>query len=156
MLINNQNGGYVNPIPRKRALRDPYAGWWDPQERRNFGEPVHEDNDTLGVFSTEPYTHSPPGRAALHLGIFVSAVLGLCAVVAQFYPDRPSVPREFPDGLEAEMGGPRALIVRLSHGSTMSITNTSDRRERMLKKNWPANERTDTTYTSIDSVIIVI
>ena len=35
-----QNGGYVNPAAEKRQFRDPYAEWWDPQERRNFGEPV--------------------------------------------------------------------------------------------------------------------
>lgn len=110
MLI--QNGGYINPPATKRALRDPYGDWWDPQERRNFGEPVHEDNDTLGVFSTEPYTHSKPGKAALHLGIFVAAVFGLCGVVSQFYPDKVSAPREFAGGLEAELGGASAVIVR--------------------------------------------
>ena len=41
----------------KRSLRDPYEDWWDPIERRNYGEPVHEDNDILGVFSTEEYRH---------------------------------------------------------------------------------------------------
>lgn len=34
---------------------------WDPQERRNYGEPVHEDNDILGIFSPEVYTHFTPG-----------------------------------------------------------------------------------------------
>lgn len=28
-----------------------------------------------------------------------------------FYADKPSAPREFPDGLERELGGPRALLV---------------------------------------------
>jgi len=96
----------------KRALRDPYGDWWDPQERRNFGEPVHEDNDTLGVFSTEPYTHSTPGKAGLHVGAFVVATLGLCGVVYQYYPDKVSTPRVFPDGLEAELGGPKAVRAR--------------------------------------------
>lgn len=121
LTIPPQNGGYVNPIPKKRALRDPYAGWWDQQERRNFGEPVHEDNDTLGVFSTEPYTHAPPGRAFLHLSVFISAVLALCYVVAQTYPDRPSAPREFPDGLSAEMGGPGALGVSYFRPSDIHV-----------------------------------
>lgn len=28
-----------------------------------------------------------------------------------FYPDKPTVPRQFPDGLERELGGPKALPV---------------------------------------------
>lgn len=40
---------------------------WDPQERRNYGEPVHEDNDILGIFSPEEYTHVKPGWGAVLL-----------------------------------------------------------------------------------------
>ena len=61
-----QNGNYPDPnltsaLPIKRQLRDPYADWWDPQERRNYGEVVHEDNDILGIISPEAYTHFTPG-----------------------------------------------------------------------------------------------
>jgi len=96
----------------KRQFRDPYGDWWDKQERRNYGEPVHEDNDILGMFSPEEYTHVTPGTAIFQLGCFVGAVLGLCGVVSMFYPDTPTVPREFEDGLERELGGPGALRVR--------------------------------------------
>lgn len=95
----------------KRQLRDPYGDWWDKQERRNYGEPVHEDNDILGMFSTEPYSHYKPGFGFVLLGTFIATVFGLCAVVYQLYPDKPTVPRTFPGGLEAELGGPRALPV---------------------------------------------
>ncbi|KAL9085300.1 MAG: hypothetical protein Q9159_004749 [Coniocarpon cinnabarinum] len=105
------NGGYVNPPPVKRALRDPYGDWWDKQERRNFGEPIHEDNDMLAVFSPEPYTHAPPGRAAFHLLVFVAGVFGLCGVVYMYYPDRPSAPRTWSDGLGNQLGGERAKLV---------------------------------------------
>lgn len=42
-----QNGNYPDPsktsaLALKRQFRDPHAEWWDPQERRNYGEPVHE------------------------------------------------------------------------------------------------------------------
>jgi len=80
----NMNGNYPDPsttsaLPLKRQFRDPRAEWWDPQERRNYGEPVHEvrillqrhclrqwltywqDNDVLGIFTTEAYTHVTPG-----------------------------------------------------------------------------------------------
>jgi hypothetical protein len=106
-----QNGGYVNPPAIKRAFRDPHGDWWDKQERRNFGEPVHEDNDTLGIFSTEPYTHFQPGHGALLLGAFVASIFVLMGVVRQFYPDKPGVPRTFPGGLDRELGGPGAVPV---------------------------------------------
>lgn len=95
----------------KRSLRDPYDDWWDKQERRNYGEPVHEDNDILGVFSTEPYRHFSSGWGAVLLGTFVASVFTLCGVVSVYYPDKPSVPRTFPGGLEKELGGPGAVRV---------------------------------------------
>lgn len=107
----------------KRALRDPYGGWWDQQERRNFGEPVHEENEVLGVFSPEQYTHVTSRKAFIQVGGFVAAFLGLCGVVSLFYPDRPSAPKTYPDGLETELGGRNAVSVR-----GRSITGRSDQR----------------------------
>ncbi|PYH86956.1 NADH:ubiquinone oxidoreductase kd subunit [Aspergillus uvarum CBS 121591] len=109
-----QNGNYQNPPRMKRAFRDPYGDWWDKQERRNFGEPVHEENEILGVFSPEQYTHVTSGKGILQIGAFIVAFLGLCGTVSLFYPDKPSVPRTFPDGLEKELGGPRAVPARKS------------------------------------------
>ena len=67
-----QNGDYPDPnltsaLPVKRQHRDPYGDWWDPIERRNYGETVHEDNDIMGVFSTEDYTHFSPAKGAVLL-----------------------------------------------------------------------------------------
>ncbi|KAL3430921.1 hypothetical protein BDV09DRAFT_177431 [Aspergillus tetrazonus] len=106
------NGGYQNPPRIKRQFRDPNADWWDKQERRNFGEPVHEENEILGVFSPEQYTHVTARKGLLQLGAFVVTFLGLCGAVSLFYPDKPSAPRTFPDGLEKELGGPNALPAR--------------------------------------------
>ena len=80
---------------------------------RNYGEPVHEDHDLLGLFSPFEYTHVKPGKGALQLLSFVAAVFGLCGVISYTYPDRVSAPREFEGGLEAELGGPKALRVSL-------------------------------------------
>lgn len=102
----------------KRQFRDPNADWWDKQERRNFGEPVHEDNDILGVFSPEQYTHVTSNKALLSIGTFVVGFLGLCGLVSLYYPDKPSSPRTFPNnGLEKELGGPGAIRV----SSTLSL-----------------------------------
>lgn len=96
---------------QKRQFRDPHAGWWDPQERRNYGEPVHEDNDILGMLSPEEHTHGTTGGAFFGLGCFAAFILGTCGLVYLVYPDRPSAPRRFPDGLERELGGPGAVRV---------------------------------------------
>jgi len=103
------NGGYQNPPAEKRQFRDPYGDWWDKQERRNFGEPVHEDNDVLGIFALEDYTHMTPARGFLLWGGFISAVLSLSFLVHTYYPDRPSAPKEYPEGLEPELGGKGSL-----------------------------------------------
>ncbi|KJX99735.1 NADH:ubiquinone oxidoreductase 20.1kD subunit like protein [Zymoseptoria brevis] len=115
----NMNGNYPDPsttsaLPLKRQFRDPYADWWDPQERRNYGEPIHEDNDILGIFTTESYTHFKPGWGGVLLGSFIGAVGALCVVVGIYYPDKPSVTRTFEGGLEAELGGPKAVRARKS------------------------------------------
>jgi len=113
LLIRGKNGGYINPPPIKRSHRDPYGDWTDKQERRNFGEPVHEDNDILGVFSLDDYSHMSPGRGAVLWAGFIASVLGLGYAVKLTYPDRPSAPTEYPDGLEAELGGPGAVRVSM-------------------------------------------
>lgn len=107
-----QNGGYQNPPRVKRAFRDPYGDWWDKQERRNFGEPVHEENEILGVFSPEQYTHVTPRKGLFQIGAFIATFLTLCGVVSLYYPDKPSVPQTYPGGLEKELGGARAVPAR--------------------------------------------
>lgn len=101
----NMNGGYINPPRIPRQFRDPYADWWDKQERRNYGEPVHEDNDILGMFSPEEYTHFKPGWGAACVGMFVATFLGVVSVVRVFYPDMPAVKARYEGGLDRELGG---------------------------------------------------
>ena len=106
-----QNGGYVNPPRIKRQFRDPHADWWDKQERRNYGEPVHEDHDILGMFSTYEYTWITPGKGLLQIGAFVVTFFSVLAVVKMTYPDKASYPREFEGGLLKELGGVGAMRV---------------------------------------------
>lgn len=72
---------------------------------------MHEDNDILGMFSPEEYTHTKPGKGLFQIGCFVVAVFALCGVVSLTYPDTPAAPREFEGGLERELGGPNAVRV---------------------------------------------
>ena len=107
----DMNGGYINPPRIKRQFRDPYADWWDKQERRNFGEPVHEDNDILGMFSPEEYTHMTPRFGLVCWGVFAATFLGLLAVVRANYPDMPAVKRGYEGGLDRELGGDGTIVV---------------------------------------------
>ncbi|KAK7739247.1 hypothetical protein SLS62_011273 [Diatrype stigma] len=108
------NGGYVNPPRVKRQHRDPNGDWWDKQERRNYGEPAHEDHDVLGMMSPFEYTWVSSGKGIAQVGAFVASFLGLCWVISIVYPDQVSYPREFEDGLERELGGPGAVRARIS------------------------------------------
>ncbi|OBT67641.1 hypothetical protein VE03_03822 [Pseudogymnoascus sp. 23342-1-I1] len=108
----NMNGGYLNPPPVKRQFRDPNGDWWDKQQRRNYGEPVHEDDDILGLFTPEEYTHTKPATAFFQIGCFITAVFGLCGVVYVLYPDKQSYPKEYEGGLEKELGGPGVTRAR--------------------------------------------
>ncbi|KAJ2904810.1 nadh:ubiquinone oxidoreductase subunit [Zalerion maritima] len=106
------NGGYVNPPLVPRQFRDPYADWWDPEERRNFGEPVHEENDIIGILSPHLYTWTTTGKGLLQIGTFIATFLGLCGCVYYTYPDRVSYPKEYENGLQRELGGPGAMRAR--------------------------------------------
>ncbi|KAG8533710.1 uncharacterized protein KY384_001451 [Bacidia gigantensis] len=110
------NGGYQNPPPIIRQHRDPYADWWDKQERRNFGEPVHEDNDILGMFSPEDYNFYTAPQTFGLLGCFVATFVGACMVVKRFYPDKVAVDRGYEGGLDRELGGPGAVWARTEDG----------------------------------------
>lgn len=110
-LDPNQNGGYINPPAIKKQHRDPHSSWWDDQERRNYGEPIHEDNDVMGIFATEDYTHFRAPRAWLLMGVFQAVFWGVAGVIYVYYPDKPAVPRTFQDGLETELGGPGGKTV---------------------------------------------
>lgn len=78
----------------------------------------------MGVFSLEEYTHFTPKRGLILHGIFWTTVLGLCGTVAMLYEDKPSAPRTFEGGLEAELGGPNAFRVSfVLQSSDFLLTN---------------------------------
>jgi NADH dehydrogenase (ubiquinone) 1 beta subcomplex subunit 8 len=106
------NGGYINPPAIKRQHRDPTADWWDKQERRNFGEPVHEDNELLGIMAPWEYTFATPAKAFAMVGSFLAAMAGVIGTCYALYPDMPAYPREFENGLVKQLGGSGATRAR--------------------------------------------
>lgn len=56
-----------------------------------------------------------PRRGLILWTGFIGAVLGVVFTVKATYPDRPSAPKEYTNGLEKELGGAGALRVSRSH-----------------------------------------
>lgn len=106
-----KNNNYINPPRIKRQHRDPYADWDDKQERRNFGEPVHEDNDVLGMFALHDYDHMTTTQGLILWAGFIAAIVGVYSAVKYTFPGKPSFPKEYENGLFEELGGPGALKV---------------------------------------------
>ena len=77
---------------------------------------MQEDNDILGMFTPEDYNFYTAPQAFGLIGCFVAAFLGLCMTVRRYYPDRVAVDRGFEGGLDRELGGPGALLVRTEDG----------------------------------------
>jgi NADH dehydrogenase (ubiquinone) 1 beta subcomplex subunit 8 len=119
-------------VSLQRRKYDPR--WWDPQEKRNFGEEVseiiifpfeltsilklillqlHEQDDVLGVWA--PDVFEKPASSALRQFLIAMGVAATFAgTVYVTLPNRPSQPRQYPrDGLLAELGGVPGTAVRL-------------------------------------------
>ncbi|KAI9297421.1 hypothetical protein K502DRAFT_287968 [Neoconidiobolus thromboides FSU 785] len=76
----------------------------DQQDRRNFGEPLNQQDEILTVWGPDQY-ELPAGRALFEL----ACVGGFIATAAYFYsfvaPESPAVPRSYPfNGLREELG----------------------------------------------------
>ncbi|KAI6155167.1 Ndufb8, NADH dehydrogenase 19kDa subunit [Pisolithus tinctorius] len=84
----------------------PARGWWDQQERRNFGDPVHEYEEVLSMWGPD-IPHVPPRKALFQFSLAASGFIAfglLCKYTLA--PERPTVPREYPySGLIRELGG---------------------------------------------------
>ncbi|KAI8138993.1 hypothetical protein BJV82DRAFT_628635 [Fennellomyces sp. T-0311] len=103
VIEDPQIGDYPN-LPRwSTQARGPF-GWWDPQDKRNFGEPVHEEDELFGVWAPDLHTYSPY-KALAQLGLFATALTGFSYYVYTHTAERPAVKRTYPyDGLKIELG----------------------------------------------------
>ncbi|TKY89607.1 hypothetical protein EX895_001392 [Sporisorium graminicola] len=79
--------------------------WWDPQEKRNFGETPHEQDDVLSVWA--PDVHAVPASSALRQFLIAIGVVVLFgSTVYAATPEKPALPRTYPrEGLATELGG---------------------------------------------------
>ncbi|PWN41563.1 hypothetical protein IE81DRAFT_324421 [Ceraceosorus guamensis] len=92
-----QLGDYPDFEPVSRQWRRWNPKWWDQQEKRNFGETLHESDDTLSVWA--PDVHKISGPSALFQFSIAAACMGAFAgLVYLTYPEKPAIPRVYPDG----------------------------------------------------------
>ncbi|RMX55122.1 hypothetical protein pdam_00007457 [Pocillopora damicornis] len=103
-------GDYPN-LPEICNQRRQHLGWWDVQERRNYNEPIHLDEDALNVWVWSEVTCNDrytPGEILMQLGI-ATATLCFVGYLSYLYDqtDRnPAVPKEYPFyNLYLERGG---------------------------------------------------
>ncbi|ORX36631.1 hypothetical protein BD324DRAFT_626623 [Kockovaella imperatae] len=102
--IDPQLQGYPQ-LPYVFTQERPAKGWWDRQNRRNFGEVLHEENDMLGIFGPDKPAVSSL-RATLQILTATACVALIGYIGTKIMPERSAVPRQYPyNGLEKEYGG---------------------------------------------------
>ena len=104
-------GDYPNYTEWSYQNRDPDLPYWDQQDRRHFGEPLHVEHEMLNVWMPDDLTnHKYSHREmALHLAIALG-LLGLVVWYSEYVYDAPSrnpaVPKPYPyNNLYLELGG---------------------------------------------------
>ncbi|KAK9448210.1 uncharacterized protein V1518DRAFT_419985 [Limtongia smithiae] len=85
--------------------RDPYVKYDDQQLRRNFGDPLHEDDDVLNMWSPDVHDYVSNGTAGRYIATFFGIIAGAGYLLSFIAPESPAVPRVYPSGLFTELGG---------------------------------------------------
>ncbi|CAO1626524.1 unnamed protein product [Parajaminaea phylloscopi] len=102
-----QLGDYPDVPMKSYQLRKHDKNYFDPQEKRNFGETPGEQDDILSVWAPDIHEHVRPSKA---LGQFCIAAAGFATFFATIYyftPEAHFVRRVYPrDGLTEELSGP--------------------------------------------------
>ncbi|KAL0096456.1 hypothetical protein J3Q64DRAFT_1707759 [Phycomyces blakesleeanus] len=104
-----QIGDYPNLPYNSSQARGPF-GWWDPQDKRNFGENVHEEDEIMGVWAPDLHTYSPY-KALAQIGVFFASMAAFAGFIYKVNPERPVIQRTYPfGGLTEELGAREADI----------------------------------------------
>lgn len=100
-----QGDAYPDVEPDLYYYRSPDAKWDDPQNRRNFGQILHPDDDILNLWSPA-YYDAVPDATAVRWQLYFFAGVGVFSAIMYtfFYPERRAVPRSYPDGLARDFG----------------------------------------------------
>ncbi|KAJ1943506.1 hypothetical protein GGF37_002618 [Kickxella alabastrina] len=99
-----QIGDYPN-LPHKFAEARPHRGWWDRQMRRNFGEPIAEQDEILNMWAPTQYW-SPGWKQVAKMWTGVIVTIGsVYYLISQARSERPYLRAYYPNGLKEELGG---------------------------------------------------
>ncbi|KAJ2378892.1 hypothetical protein IW150_000516 [Coemansia sp. RSA 2607] len=99
-----QIGDYPN-LPQKFAEARPQRGWWDRQMRRNFGEPIAEQDEILNMWAPTQYW-SPGWKQVAKMWTGVILTIGsVYYLISQTRRERPYLRAFYPNGLKDELGG---------------------------------------------------
>ncbi|KXN80889.1 hypothetical protein AN958_06933 [Leucoagaricus sp. SymC.cos] len=108
----------VDPVPDYPQLpwnsrqNLPAKGWDDMLLRRNYGDPLHEQEEVLSMWGPDIPPAGLTAQSALRQLLAAFAAFATLGFVIKNYgiPERPAVPRTFPyDGLVKELGGVEEL-----------------------------------------------
>lgn len=93
---------YVPP-----QYRDPYLKYDDQQNRVNFGEEIHPYHDYMDMWSPDHIQPVSDKTAVKSLLTFFSllGLFGYSIYALDVWPDKPAMPRSFPEGLYKDLGG---------------------------------------------------
>ena len=104
-------GDYPNYIEWSYQNRDPNVKYWDQQMRRDFGEPLHVNDDSLSVWMFDDMSNYKygPYEVLLHLSIALGLLFGVFYYSEYVYDvesKNPALPKTYPyNNLYIEMGG---------------------------------------------------
>lgn len=123
--VDPQLGEYP-AMPMQNQQFRPYSReWWDTQDRREFGETLHEQDDVLNMWSPDAY--KVPGPYAARAFATALGVLGVFSwVVYHTSFQTPALRKTFPrDGLAAELGGPQVRVRTMAPCRTPACGNAT-------------------------------
>lgn len=111
-----QVGDYPQPAAESTQNRKYDPRYWDTQEKRNFGEIPHEQDDILGVWAPDLHPNVEPSAALRQIAIAASIFAAFASLVYISLPSRPAVPRTYPrDGLADELGSKEVAVRKKLH-----------------------------------------
>jgi NADH dehydrogenase (ubiquinone) 1 beta subcomplex subunit 8 len=116
--VDPQLDGYPQ-LPNISRQYLPAKGWEDPQERRNFGDTLHEQEELYSMWAPDIPTVAPP--TALRWFMMAWSGFALFGVLTYYAltPGRPGIQRDYPyGGLVTELGGLKENQARVFESST--------------------------------------
>ncbi|KAJ2082023.1 hypothetical protein H4R24_001882 [Coemansia sp. RSA 988] len=99
-----QIGDYPN-LPQVFSESRSERGWWDRQNRRNFGETIPEQYEILNMLGPTQYKSPGWKQVSKMWAGFIITIGSVYYFISQTAPERPYMRAYYPNGLKEELGG---------------------------------------------------